>query len=208
LAVGFGLLTHKALLPVYFLMSLSAVLKGQYSVRRMLLSGVPLSFYYLVGLLQYKNPLWLVMLHLVPVSTGGEVEPTSKLPVLDALIGPLASGGAEGVAKGAIVVTVSLLAVVLAMMLIKARRFELLAFVAPIILMALVLNRNEAWGLFRYSVLLVIPAVSLLRDHRLLVMLCSSRKALVLVITVLTATQAVWVVYCYHLYLIFHPVAG
>jgi len=124
---------------------------------------LPLALLWISGTAAHGSPFWILA-----KNVNTQVVSTGHLPVLDGAIGSFLSGGAAGIAKGALLAGVVTFAVILATLSIRQKAPEYLTgagICASLALWWLVLNQVEIWSVARFSRLLVLPLVWVSSRH-------------------------------------------
>ncbi|MBN1966893.1 MAG: hypothetical protein JW910_19730 [Anaerolineae bacterium] len=154
IAFAVGLLTHQALWLFIPLILLAGITRQQKRLTLFegLISAVPLVVYLMYGVFRTRDALWFVQ-----ASTNlGEAAP-GTLIVFDGLAGLITRGDVTGWLTFAGLVIVIALALLLVLSGSWRGKPWLLALIVPVLVFAVVLNRDSIWTLGRYSVFLVLP---------------------------------------------------
>jgi len=152
LCAALALLVHKAtwfLLPPLLL---TALLRHRESRLLLPLAGVPLLLWIVAGGFHHGDFLWFVRW-----SINHLVVSRSALPLCDGLLGPFLTGNIYKMAKGILVWTTVLVALVTLFYSYRLSFWSGVAISLSLILMAAVLNQREIWVVVRFSKVLVIP---------------------------------------------------
>jgi hypothetical protein len=159
--LALSLLIHKALWPFALGIAIVGVWRHGYPLTHFVLSGVPLVIYWLIGVFNGEQLSWMVHSNL-----HKEIASHSSLPVFDGVFGTLASGGARGLIKGGLLLSLLIASVVLGAIHLKRRHAEMVVLILPIFALLMILNQWEAWAPFRFAKILAIPAVMALQPGR------------------------------------------
>jgi hypothetical protein len=151
LAMGFGLLIHKALWPTWGLLALVALFRYRAPIGLLVAAALPILAWFGWGY-RSRSGLWWLEDHVDEHLTY-----RSGLPVLDGLLGPLLLGSYAKYAK--MLVTWGALAVAAALTVWSARRREwwLAAIAFPTVFWMLILNEWVIWAAVRHEKLVAVP---------------------------------------------------
>ncbi|HET7564411.1 MAG TPA: hypothetical protein VFJ96_05420 [Gemmatimonadaceae bacterium] len=161
IAVAMALVIHKVLWPYMGLLTIVAIWRSGYPVRRIVLAAVPLGVYWLWGVVDGGGVLWIVHTNL-----HAELSSHSQLPVLDGVLGTLLAGGVRGWGKGTVLIALGLANVALAVSMMRRRDGLMLALTIPTLILFVILNQHEAWAFVRFGRILALPAAVVVAEHR------------------------------------------
>lgn len=151
LAMGFGLLIHKALWPTWGLLVLVALFRYRAPIGFVVAGALPILAWFGWGY-RSRSGLWWLEDHVDEHLTY-----RSGLPVLDGLLGPLLLGSYAKYAK--MLVTWVALAVAAGLTVWSARRREwwLAAVAFPTVFWMIILNEWVIWAAVRHEKLVAVP---------------------------------------------------
>lgn len=161
LGLASGLLIHKGLWPVLGILAVLSVRNKRLSITEVVISGIPFMIYWLIGISNFSDYLWIVRSNIEV-----EVASRSTFPLFDGFISTIQEGGIASILKVIILLTIFLTAVGLSWAHeIRRKQNIFLSLTLPILLMGFILNGHEIWAMVRFGRLLILPLWFVLNER-------------------------------------------
>jgi hypothetical protein len=189
-ATAAGLLIHQAFYPFYFLLALVCLFSRGMKWIHLAASAVPFCFYYAWMAVSRGDANWMLHYH-----GTTHVKSRRGLVVFDGVVGSLLQFTPKEVAKGFLLLAISVGAVFLAVYFLRRKNWLQLSLVLPVLFYAAISNDKISFLLIRLSKLLVLPACVWAAGQPRLVAVLQRRFVYWLVASCLIATQFVWAAY-------------
>jgi len=154
-AVFFGLmiLTHKAIWFFALPLGVIAFIKHRESRLPLVVASVPLLALIAAGAAHHNDILWAVRSSMKNLLTSQ----TSFFPVFDGIVASLIAGGFAKVSKVVLVLSALSLAGMLLLPCYRRRFWIGVSVAVGLLIMAVVVNRDNVWAIFRFSKVLLLP---------------------------------------------------